>query len=189
MRDLDQIGEPPPRPERFEVDRRTTARVEPSDYANSGYDRGHLAPNYAIALHYGAEAQAETFLMSNIVPQRHALNAGLWKRLEQRIATSYPARYGEVWVICGPVFAAQPPRLRGRASIPDACFLIVLDEKEGRLRAEAFLIPQDTPADAAPDAYLTTIDEIERRTGLDLLPELPTATQTQLESTRASRTW
>jgi endonuclease G len=100
--DLPRIPTPPARPEKFEVDRRTAARVAPETYSGSGYDRGHLAPNHAIATRHGAAAQRETFLMSNITPQKHALNAGLWRELEQRIATSYPARYGEVWVIVGP---------------------------------------------------------------------------------------
>lgn len=189
LHDLARVGEPPPRPERFSVDRRTTARVEPSDYSGSGYDRGHLAPNYAIAIHYGADAQLETFLMSNIAPQRHALNAGVWKRLEQRIATNYPARYGEVWVLCGPIFGEPPRRLRRGAAVPDAFYLIVLDEKEGQLRAQAFIFPQETPESARPDDFLASIDEIERRTGLDFLPDLSTEAQARIESARAARTW
>ena len=84
----------PPRPDEFAVDMRTVARIDPDTYSRSGYDRGHLAPNFVIATRYGTQAQRETFLMSNIVPQKHALNAGLWKELEQRIATSYPGRFG-----------------------------------------------------------------------------------------------
>ncbi|MCX6953642.1 MAG: DNA/RNA non-specific endonuclease, partial [Verrucomicrobia bacterium] len=54
VRDLATVPASPPRPEKFEVDRRTTARITPEDYARSGYDRGHMAPNYAIATHYGS---------------------------------------------------------------------------------------------------------------------------------------
>jgi endonuclease G, mitochondrial len=35
-----------------------------------GYDLGHLAPNAAINRQYGKLAQMETFLMSNIAPQK-----------------------------------------------------------------------------------------------------------------------
>jgi len=42
--------------------------VTSHDYTGSGYNRGHCAPNYAIAVCYGAQAQLETFLMSNILP-------------------------------------------------------------------------------------------------------------------------
>ena len=53
VRDLARLPTPAARPDKFETDRRTAARVAPADYANSGYDRGHMAPNYAIATRYG----------------------------------------------------------------------------------------------------------------------------------------
>jgi endonuclease G len=138
-----------PRPDNFAVDPRTAARIEPEVYTRSGYDRGHLAPNHAIATRYGAQAQAETFLMSNIMPQKHELNGGLWRQLEQRIATSYAGRFGEVWVLAGPVFGANPERLRGRVAVPEACYMIIVDESDDRVRAAAFLFlrPRLAPID------------------------------------------
>lgn len=187
--DLPRIPEPPPRPDNFSVDLRTVARVEPSAYSGSGYDRGHLAPNYAIATRFGSGGQEETFLMSNIVPQKHALNAGLWKDLELRAATSYAARFREVWVMAGPVFGKHPQRLRGGVAVPEACWMAMLDEHEGRVRTQAFVIPQDAPTDAPLDRYLTSIDHIEQLTGLDLFPDLPDATEAAFESKRAERVW
>jgi endonuclease G, mitochondrial len=181
--------EAPPRPEVFETDLRTAARVAPADYTNSGYDRGHMAPNYAIATRYGEEAQRETFLMSNIVPQRHALNAGVWKQMEMNVATSYPARFGEVWVIVGPVFGSRAEKLRNGTVVPEAFFKIVIDESDGRVRAQAFIFPQETPAGAEAGGYLVSIDEIEQRTGLDFLPELPDTAEDALEAKRAERVW
>lgn len=189
MQDLARIPEAPKRPERFETDRRTAARVGPEAYSGSGYDRGHLAPNYGIATRYGAAAQKETFLMSNIAPQRHALNAGLWQDLERRIATNWPARYGEVWVLTGPVFGTQPAKLKGGVEVPEAFFKIVIDENEGRLRTLAFLVPQETPATADPARFLTTIGEIQRRTGLDFLAELEDAAEQAVEAARAEKVW
>lgn len=189
MVDLAKIPPAGKRPEKFEADRRTAARVSPEAYTGSGYDRGHLAPNYAIATRYGEAAQRETFLMSNIVPQRHALNAGLWRGLEEKIATSYPARYGEVWALTGPIFAARPRTLRDGVAIPDAFFLIVIDENEGKLRTMAFIVPQETPADSDPAKFLTSIDEIQRRTGLDFLREIEDTAEKQIEQAKASRVW
>ncbi|HNW40958.1 MAG TPA: DNA/RNA non-specific endonuclease, partial [Opitutaceae bacterium] len=82
-----------------------------------------------------------------------------------------------------------PRRLRRGAAIPEAFYLIVLDEKEGQLRAQAFIFPQETPESARPDDFLASIDEIERRTGLDFLPDLSTEAQARIESARAARTW
>jgi endonuclease G, mitochondrial len=179
----------PPRPDEFRADPRTTARVESGDYARSGYDRGHLAPNYAIATRYGRTAQEETFLMSNITPQKHALNAGVWQRLEQRIATNYAGRFGEVWVVAGPIFGEKPKKLGRRVAVPEEFFMIVIDEREGGVRAQAWIFPQETPNFAEPEGYLTSIDEIERRTGLDFLSELPDDAETKLEAAKAARVW
>ncbi len=183
------LGDAPPRPEAFVPDLRTAARVESALYNGSGYDRGHMAPNYAIATRYGRRAQEETFQMSNICPQRHALNAGLWKDLEQRIATNYAGRFGEVWVLAGPVFGATSERLRRRVAVPEAFYMIVVDESGGSVRAEAFLFPQETPPGGRLDDYLTSIDEIERRTGLDFLSELPDPAENALEALRVDRAW
>jgi endonuclease G len=189
VRDLREIPTPPPRPEKFEVDRRTVSRVASEDYANSGYDRGHMAPNYAIATRYGADAQRETFLMSNVTPQRHALNAGLWKELEMKIATSYPARYGEVWVFDGPIYGSSPEKLRGHVPVPEAFFLIIVDEQDGKLRTLSLIVPQNTEANAPPEKFLTTIAEIQRRTHLDFFSELDDAAETQIESRVPNSLW
>ena len=187
--DLSPLPKAAERPDSFETDRRTVARVTGDAFTGTGYDRGHLAPNHAIATRYGEEAQRETFLLSNIIPQKHGLNAGLWKQLEQRIATSYPARFGEVWVLAGPVFTRHPPHTLGRngPAVPDACYMIILDESDGRLRALAFIFPQDAKGEL--DRHLTTIDTIEARTGLDFFSALEDSAETLLESQRASRVW
>jgi endonuclease G, mitochondrial len=188
VRDV-EILDAPKRPEEFRVDERTTARVKPDDYERSGYDRGHLAPNFAIATRYGRTAQEETFLMSNIAPQKHALNAGVWKNLEQKIATSYAARFGEVWVMAGPVFGAQPAKLQRRVAVPEAFYMIVVDESEGRVRAQAFLFPQETFGGDELEKYMVSIDEIEARTGLDFLTALPDDAENALEARRVARVW
>jgi endonuclease G len=184
-----KLGVAPPRPDEFSVDARTVARIEPSEFSRSGYDRGHMAPNHVMAVYFGPEAQAASFLMSNICPQKHGLNAGLWKDLEQRIAANYPARFREVWVFAGPVFGEKPSWLRRRVAVPEGFYMILLDEQEGRLRAEAFLFPQEPASGARLEDFLTSIDEVERRTGLDFLNQLPANEQAALEARVASRVW
>lgn len=189
VQDLASLPQPAPRPEKFMVDRRTAARVTPEAYTGSGYDRGHLAPNYAIATRYGIKAQRETFLMSNITPQLHAFNAGVWRTLELKVATSYPARYGEVWVLTGPVFGAEPRQLRSGLMVPEAFFLIVVDEHEERLRTLGLIVPHEPDVGRDLSPYLVSIAEIERRTGLDFLSELDDASEQAIEQVRASRVW
>jgi endonuclease G, mitochondrial len=186
----------PARPSRFRIDDRTESRVRTELYTHSGFDRGHLAPNYALAVCHGPAAQRASFLMSNVVPQLHALNAGLWRDLEIRIADRFTRRYGEVWVAAGPVFLPEVPARRignfeAAIRVPDAFWLVVAERTPaGSLRAFALVIPHD-PIWRARDLrpYLVPIDEVERLTGLDLFPDLPEATQRRLESSPAPRVW
>jgi endonuclease G len=67
--------------------------------------------------------------------------------------------------------------------------MIVVDESEGRVRAEAFLFSQDTPEGDDLGTHLVTIDEVEARTGLDFLSELPDEAENALESRRAAGVW
>ncbi len=178
------------RPVEFLTDLRTVAQVSSEQYTGSGFDRGHLAPNYGIGRCFGPQAQVETFLMSNIVPQRHAFNAGVWSQLERREAVNYPGRFREIWVIAGPLY--NPERIRELPSgipIPDAFFKIMVDERLGRIRVQAFRFPHDTASPPRLGEALCPVDELERLTGFDFFPELPAETQAELERSRPKTAW
>ena len=184
-------GQSPPRPSSFRTDRRTSALVRTDEYTRSGYDRGHMAPNYAVAACHGVDAQNETFLMSNVAPQLHALNAGLWKDLELRIAQRYVERYGEVWAVVGPVYGAAPSRF-GRIPVPEAFWAVIAEYDEaGRgVRAIAYLVPHEERwRDRELTRYVVSVDRLEELTGLDFFPALSAETQSLLESRRADRAW
>ncbi len=180
------------RPAAFKADARTKALVATQEFVRSGYDRGHMTPNYAIAVCYGEDAQRETFLLSNIVPQLHALNAGLWKDIEQRVAHRYVERYGVVWVQVGPIFSQPVEKKVGRLPVPKAFFMVIseYEQQEHGIRAIAYLVPhQEIWHDADLGHYVVSIREVEKQTGLDFFPHLPKATQDLLESTPAPRAW
>ncbi|MCC5835353.1 MAG: DNA/RNA non-specific endonuclease [Opitutales bacterium] len=179
-----------PRPERFTPDNRTRARVHPDLYTNSGFDRGHMAPNFAIAVMHGPEAQEETFLMSNIIPQSPNLNRRVWRDLEQRIIRRYARRFSEVWIITGPIYPEQGKQhLANRVAVPKACFKIIIDEHDNGLRALAFIIPQSVSGNEDPEQFLTSIREIETRTGLNFLSALDPEVQDTLEMHANRRVW
>lgn len=54
------VEQAPPRPAKFTDDPRVQGSPHSSDYTGTGYDRGHCAPNYVIAVCYGSEAQRES---------------------------------------------------------------------------------------------------------------------------------
>jgi len=184
------------RPSGFTTDKRTTARVRHGDYTHSGYNRGHMAPSYGIYSRYGKSAQMETFLMSNVCPQDGELNAGRWRQLEALVAGQEPSdpswaeKYGEVWVITGPIFDAERTFLPSGVEIPDAFYKIILDldEQTGRPRVLAFVM-RNKPAAEGLESYLRSVDEIESRTGLDFFRQLDDDVECKLQRTAAGALW
>ncbi|MFC2081918.1 DNA/RNA non-specific endonuclease [Candidatus Bipolaricaulota bacterium] len=176
------------RPSRFKIDYRTGAQVSHDDYTNTGYDRGHMAPNAAIDYCYGRDAQLETFLMSNICPQTPALNRGVWATLEESVR-DWADAFDEVWVLTGPIFDSEAQLLSAGVEVPDAFFKIVIDEVAGTLRALAFLIPQDVSGGSVPADYLTSVDEIEALAGFDFLADLDDDVEAGLEAEMPSVVW
>jgi endonuclease G len=148
-----------------------------------------MAPNYGIATRYGAEAQKETFLMSNVIPQNPIVNRHLWKDLEMRVARRYARYFGEVWVVTGPVFQGKIRRLDSGVPIPSHYYKIIVDEHNSELRALAFLIEERCPPYTRIKTRLVSIDEIEQITDLDFFPDLPDDAEAELESECATRLW
>ena len=180
---------PPARPSEFKPDPEARGSPLHKEYAKSGFDRGHMAPNHAIATAYGKAAQAQTFLTSNVCPQRPSLNQGPWYNLEFRIAQLWPERYGDIWVITGAVSSPSGKRLPSGIDIPSAFYQIVVARENGRLRALAVYMPQQVRRRDYARAMLTTVDELEALTGLDFLPDLPDDIEAALESAAPTRLW
>jgi endonuclease G len=178
-----------PRPSRFSVDRRTYTQVAHDDYTRSGYDRGHMAPNYGIATRYGRDAQLETFLMSNIIPQKPGVNRYIWKDLEMRVAKQYGRYFREVWVLTGPVFQGEIRKLESGVPVPSAYYKIIVDEHGGTLRALAFIVERRCEPYSRIKRCLVSIDDIEAMTDLDFFPDLPEDIEVQLEGRAATRLW
>lgn len=181
------------RPAKFSTDARTRSQVKHDDYTGTGFDRGHMAPNNAIGACYGGAAQTSTFLMSNVVPQYHAMNAGVWKDLEQRTLRRYTRNFGRIWIVCGPVYGVPAERFKNGSGIavPEACFLILFDreEKSGRLRTLSFIVPNRPDVGNDARKYIASIDEIEARTGIDFLSGLSAGEQAPLEAYKAKTIW
>ncbi len=178
------------RPDGFEVDHRTLVRVDHADYSGSGYNRGHMAPNYAMARFHGRPAQLASFRMSNIVPQRSALNQKLWQRLEEIETDVYAAPPGPLWVVTGPLFGASPDRLSSGVAVPEAFYRIWLREgRDGRPEALAFMVPMQVTGYEPLDRFLVTVDAVEAASGLDFFHQLPDGVEDALEASLAPREW
>ncbi len=178
-----------PRPSRFLIDDRTENRISHDDYTHSGYDRGHMAPNFAIVSRFGADAQRETFLMTNIVPQRPSLNRHWWQRLERLIARDYSEAYDEVWVIVGPVFKETGDWLHDKVKVPTHNYKIIITEIEGQFSMKAFLVHQEVGGSEPHEPYFTTVRYIEEITGLNFNPLFDDAFADSVENLKVDEMW
>lgn len=139
------------------------------DYVQSGYDRGHMCP--AGDNKWSKEAIGETFKLSNICPQNHNLNTGDWNDLEQACRL-WAKTYGEVYIVCGPIYYnGVRNRIKNKVGIPDAFFKCVvrLNENPSGLG----FIYKNVGKHNEMESYVCTIDEVEKRTGLDFFKGLP----------------
>ncbi|MFC6590764.1 DNA/RNA non-specific endonuclease [Deinococcus lacus] len=135
-----------------------------SDYRRSGYDRGHMAP--AADFTATEQAMAESFYLSNIVPQNHELNAGVWAALES--ATRACAKdLGDVYILTGPVFEGRSKVIGEGVAVPSSVFKVVVSGNQAR----AFLMPnRKLEARSNFLRYEVTADEVQRATGYTLFP-------------------
>lgn len=180
---------PPQRPTLFKPDPDAPRSPHQKDYSKSGYDRGHMAPNLAIATRYGKAAQDQTFLTSNICPQRPSLNQGPWYDMEFRIAEVWPDCYGDVWVITGALSTPNDSRLASGIDVPTAFYQIVVAQKKGKIRAFAVCMPQTIRRHAPARTTLISIRDLEKLTGFDFLSELPDDAENALETETPTRLW
>jgi endonuclease G len=187
----------------FRTDASTAARVRDGDYTNSGFDRGHMAPKFALGSRFGAEGARSTFIMSNVAPQYHTLNDGQWGDLEEWIAGRKPPNataatfirgwadeLGGVWVTVGPLFEEERDALPAGVPVPSGFFSIVVDEQaNGQPRALAFIMPHVDERVDSLTGFLKSIDEVETRAGLDFFHELPNSVEDALERSVATELW
>ena len=188
-----------PRPSNFKADWRSARCwlvlpcIEHDDYTETGYDRGHLAPNHVIASRYGKNAQYETFLMTNITPQAPNLNRRAWQRLEDISANYFADRYAPFNVITGPIFDGKPKHLPGYKfiAIPTGFYKIFVRKGENgeAPKVLAFIMPQEAKGNEDLTDFLVSVRDIEQQTGLDFLHELDDGVEAYVETLIDPQSW
>ena len=155
------------------------AKVVTYDYSHSGYDRGHMAP--AGDMKWSKKAMQESFYMSNICPQDHNLNTEDWNDLEMK-SREWARRYGKVHIVCGPIYKGTRNEYIGdhRVKVPDAFFKVILINDTKKQCALGFYFENEA-GERPLTEYLTSVDELEKLTGLDFFSALPDEEENLLE--------
>jgi endonuclease G len=167
-------------------------QVRPSDYTNSGYDRGHMAPSADRTV--TVEDNEALFLMTNIVPQAPDNNQGPWVQLEEWCRDQ--ARAGNELYITSGVNGTQEILPKGEVRVPESVWKVVVVLPEGeddlnRIGGQTEIIAIDMPnqqgiRDTDWQQYLVSVDEIEQTTGYDFLRNIDPGIQAQLEASVAA---
>ncbi|MNE22056.1 MULTISPECIES: DNA/RNA non-specific endonuclease [unclassified Pseudomonas] len=162
--------------------------LDPVDYNGASValsvDRGHQAN---LASMGGVRDWQTLNYLSNITPQKAALNQGAWARLEdQERKLSKAVGINEVYVITGPLyerFVGSLPGTNKTHTIPSGYWKIIFI---GSTPADglyaSFVMDQDTPRTANYCDFQVTIDQIEERSGLTVWSGLPPDIQADLKS-------
>ena len=133
-------------------------RAELSDYARSGFDRGHMAPNGDMP---DRDSQYDSFSLANMVPQDGENNRHLWAAIEGAVR-KLAKRDGELYVVTGPAFLGSDLKRVGKVLVPTHLYKLVWDP---RRKAGAAWFVENT-ADAK--ANVVPIPELERIVGAEL---------------------
>lgn len=127
------------------------------------FDRGHMAPAADMP---NAQAMAQSFSLSNMVPQAPENNRGAWAKSVEKATRNYVMRAaGDVFVFTGPVYMTPVETLGpNQVWVPKYLYKLVYDPSANRAWAH-WLENIDEARAGRPISY----DELVRRTGIEFL--------------------
>jgi endonuclease G len=98
-------------------------------------------------------------------------------------------KYGEVYVVCGPVLMNRKHETIGSNNVvvPEAFFKVVLCLK-GEPKAIGFVI-RNNEGKKKRDQFINSVDEVERITGYDFFPALPDDVENVVEAKADIKEW
>jgi len=180
--------------------------ITPSDYTNSGFDRGHMCPH---ADRSASDAMSKsTFVMTNIVPQSPTLNQQPWEELESYCRDL--VRKGKVlYIISGPLGkggtgSKGPAKAIGTANtvtVPARCWKVIMVLRPGkandaarvtsRTRLIAVVMPSTMKVKTTWQSYRVSVADVEKLTGYKLFnavaPEIIDPLKRKVDRTRIPR--
>ncbi|NJN42688.1 MAG: DNA/RNA non-specific endonuclease [Flammeovirgaceae bacterium] len=164
----------------------TTGSATASDYAKSGYDRGHLAP--AGDMGWSELSMTESFYYSNMSPQVPGFNRGVWKRLEE-LVRDWAVENDTLYIVTGPVFSSNLPSIgENKVSVPMYYYKLVLDNTLPDKKGIGFILP-NASSKMPLHTFTVHIDSIENLTGINFFPLLPDSLENRIESNIRIESW
>ena len=103
-------------------------RISTTDYINSGYDRGHMAPD--AAFDWSQESLEAVYTLANIIPQAPQVNRNSWAKLE-RYVRDKAEELGELNVVNVVKYGQRSSRMgKNRMAISKGYYKILYNQEE-----------------------------------------------------------
>lgn len=163
-------------------------KVVGSSYSGSGYDRGHMCPSADRTL--TEDANSETFLMTNMLPQTADNNRVTWEDLESYSRTQVNSHGKELYIIAGGYGNAGTIN-SGNVLVPTHTWkvIMVLDAGSNDVsrvtastRLIAIWVPNEDDIDNDWEDFRVSVDYVEAMTGYDFFSNVSDATENTIES-------
>lgn len=156
------------------------------NYRKSGFDKGHLCP--AGDMKSSKKAFDDTFYTSNISPQRHDFNDGIWNRLEQK-TRYWASKYNGIYVVTAGVLSDDLEHIgTENVAVPEYFYKVLLYKNGNNYKMIGFLVPHQD-SDKPLYKFVVSVDEIEQKTGIDFYPKLEDVVENQLEKSANYKDW
>jgi endonuclease G len=163
-----------------------TQSADINNYNKSGFDRGHLCA--AADMKFSKQAFDETFFMSNVTPQRHSFNGGVWKRLEEKVRYWAQKNQG-VYIVTGGVLQNDLPTIgMEKVAVPNYFYKVLLSYTNGKYKMIGFLVPHKNSKQPL-FTFVVSVDLIEKMTGIDFYSQLNDAVESKLEKQNDYKSW
>ena len=176
-----------PRTDNFRADPLViTGSATLADYKNSGYDRGHLYPAADAA--WDTNSMNDCFYLSNMTPQIHAFNAGIWGKLETQVR-DWSYKFDSLLIVTGGILRDGLPTIGiDSVAVPEYFYKVILCKNGTDISGIGFILKSDNSSLPLKN-FAVTIDSIERVTGIDFFPQLPDSIESKVEATIDTLKW
>jgi endonuclease G len=125
-----------PRTNAFVADKSVVGGARPDDYAGTGYDKGHAAPDGDLS--WSEIVEYESFLMTNMYPQHGSLNRGIWKLLETSIRGWAVQTNQSYTIFVGAFYGAGDTTIGAGVIVPHGYYKIVINNNTKQIAGWAF---------------------------------------------------
>ncbi len=173
-------------------------RSELEDYSSTGYNRGHICASEDRI--YNQDVNGQTFYLSNMQPQIYDFNGGVWVNMEKQVRKWNDKSYRDTLWVCkggtiGNVYidgAEQSGVItdsRINIPVPKYFFMALVSKKNGSYKGMAFWAEHKANSDTSLAKYMISIDELEKRTGIDFFCNLPDQIENSVEKMDSPISW